>query len=152
MKMTKFSIAPIMFGGLVLLSACSSDPRIMPNDHMQELATSFSQRDIHGPLPSGWRQLDGTEINYRFANETYGVYSVTTDQQLLVMHLEDNSTGSLVGMDKPRQCQWTSIADRLTLDCEKFEKSWRIYTNGPDLVAADLEEETYAIMKKRNTY
>ena len=150
--MNKNSITPIMLGGLILLSACSSDPRIMPNDHMQALAASFSQRDINAPLPGGWRQLDGTEISYRFSNETYGVYSVTTDQEMLVMHLEDNATGSLVGLDRPRKCQWSSIADRLTLDCEKFEKSWRIYTNGPDLVAADLEEETYAILKKRSTY
>jgi hypothetical protein len=150
--MKKSGILPALITGLVLLSACSSDPRIMPDTHMQQLATAFSQRDINGPLPSGWRQLDGTEISYRFANETYGVYSVTTDQQLLVIHLEDNSTGNLIGLDQPRNCQWTSIDDRLTLDCEKFEKSWRIYTNGPDLIAADLEEETFAVMKKRSTY
>ncbi|RCK54149.1 hypothetical protein TH25_02150 [Thalassospira profundimaris] len=150
--MKKIGILSTVVTGLIFLSACSSDPRIMPNDHMQALAASFSQRDINAPLPGGWRQLDGTEISYRFANETYGIYSVTTDQEMLVMHLEDNATGSLVGLDRPRQCQWASIADRLTLDCEKFEKSWRIYTNGPDLVAADLEDETYAILKKRNTY
>jgi hypothetical protein len=150
--MKKSGILPALITGLVLLSACSSDPRIMPDTHMQQLATAFSKRDINGPLPNGWRQLDGTEISYRFANETYGVYSVTTDQQLLVIHLEDNSTGNLIGLDQPRNCQWTSIDDRLTLDCEKFEKSWRIYTNGPDLIAADLEEETFAVMKKRSTY
>jgi hypothetical protein len=134
------------------LTACSTDIRNMPDSHMQQLANSFAERDIDAPMPAGWRQLDGTEINYRFANKTFGIYSIDSGEELLVMHLEDNATGTLIGDDDPKKCQWTSLFDRLTLDCEKFEKSWRIYTNGPDLMAADLEEEMFAILRQRNSY
>lgn len=135
--------------GLLLLAACGSDMRPMPDSHMQTLAYMFAERDVHAPMPRGWRQLDGKEINYRFANETYAVYSVDEDEELLVMHLSDNGAGRLEADDERESCIWNSMVDQLNIECDDTDMEWRIYTNGPDIVAVDLDEEEFAVLRKR---
>lgn len=92
-----FSIKPALYPmlalvGVLVLSGCGSDMRTMNDAHMQTLAGYFAQHEPGAPLPRGWRRLDGAEINYRFANETYGIYSIDEDEQFLVLHLNDNGT------------------------------------------------------------
>jgi hypothetical protein len=148
MTSTRFYTA-LSLTGLLLLAACGSDMRTMPNSHMQSLASLFAERDVHAPMPRGWRQLNGKEINYRFANETYAVYSVDEDEELLVMHLSDNGTGRLEADDDWESCTWNSMIDQLNIECDDTDMEWRIYTNGPDIVAVDLDEEEFTVLRKR---
>ncbi len=141
------TILPLL--GLSLLAACGSDMRTMPDNHMQTIAYLFAERDVDAPMPRGWRQLNGAEINYRFANETYAVYSVDEDEELLVMHLSDNGTGRLEADDDREKCIWNSMVDQLNLECDDTDMEWRIYTNGPDLIAIDLDEDEFAVLRKR---
>ena len=143
-----FRIAFALSGAL-LLAACGSDMRTMPDNHMQKLAYMFAGRDVNAPLPRGWRQLNGTEINYRFANETYAVYSIDEDEELLVMHLSDNGTGRLDADDDRESCTWNNLVDQLNIECDDTDMEWRIYTNGPDMIAIDLDEDEFAILRKR---
>ena len=135
--------------GLLTLGACGSDMRTMNNNHMQTLANFFAQHEPGEPLPRGWRRLDGREINYRFANETYAIYSIDEDEQLLVLHLYDNGVGRLDADDDREQCTWNSMADQLSIECDDTDMEWHIFSNGPELVALDLDEEEYAILRKR---
>lgn len=135
--------------GLTGLAACGSDMRTMNDSHMQKLAFFFAEHEPGEPLPRGWRKLDGAEINYRFVNETYAVYSIDEDEQLLVMRLYDNGEGRLEADDDRERCVWNSMADQLTIECDDTDMEWHIFSNGPDLVALDLDEDEYAIMRKR---
>lgn len=135
--------------GLTGLAACGSDMRTMNDSHMQKLAFFFAEHEPGEPLPRGWRRLDGAEINYRFVNETYAVYSIDEDEQLLVMRLYDNGEGRLEADDDREHCVWNSMADQLTIECDDTDMEWHIFSNGPDLVALDLDEDEYAIMRKR---
>lgn len=135
--------------GLIGLAACGSDMRTMNDSHMQKLAFFFAEHEPGEPLPRGWRKLDGAEINYRFVNETYAVYSIDEDEQLLVMRLYDNGEGRLEADDDREHCVWNSMADQLTIECDDTDMEWHIFSNGPDLVALDLDEDEYAIMRKR---
>ena len=76
----RLGILLVMLGTLTI-SACGSDMRTMNNSHMQKLAYFFAEHEPGEPLPRGWRRLDGREINYRFANETYAIYSIDEDEQ-----------------------------------------------------------------------
>ena len=143
-----FKSVPVMLA-LLALSACGSDMRTMNDSHMQKLAYYFAEHEPGAPLPRGWRRLDGAEINYRFANETYAVYSIDEDEQLLVMHLYDNGTGRLEADDDRERCEWNSMVDQLTIECDDTDMEWHIFTNGPDLIALDLDEDEYAILRKR---
>ncbi|MFV1849230.1 MAG: hypothetical protein ACMZ66_00765 [Thalassospira sp.] len=135
--------------GLTGLAACGSDMRTMNDSHMQKLAFFFAEHEPGEPLPRGWRRLDGAEINYRFVNETYAVYSIDEDEQLLVMRLYDNGEGRLEADDDRERCVWNSMADQLSIECDDTDMEWHIFSNGPDLVALDLDEDEYAIMRKR---
>lgn len=139
----------LMMLGLISLTACGSDMRTMNDSHMQKLAFFFAEHEPGEPLPRGWRRLDGAEINYRFVNETYAVYSIDEDEQLLVMRLYDNGEGRLEADDDREHCVWNSMADQLTIECDDTDTEWYIFSNGPDLVALDLDEDEYAIMRKR---
>lgn len=139
----------LMMLGLISLTACGSDMRTMNDSHMQKLAFFFAEHEPGEPLPRGWRRLDGAEINYRFVNETYAVYSIDEDEQLLVMRLYDNGEGRLEADDDREHCVWNSMADQLTIECDDTDMEWYIFSNGPDLVALDLDEDEYAIMRKR---
>ncbi|WP_286885018.1 hypothetical protein [Thalassospira sp.] len=144
----RLGILFVMLGTLTI-SACGSDMRTMNNSHMQKLAYFFAEHEPGEPLPRGWRRLDGREINYRFANETYAVYSIDEDEQLLVMHLYDNGEGRLEADDDRERCAWNTMMDQLTIECDDTDMEWHVYTNGPDLIALDLDEEEYAILRKR---
>ncbi len=144
----RLGILLVMLGTLTI-SACGSDMRTMNNSHMQKLAYFFAEHEPGEPLPRGWRRLDGREINYRFANETYAVYSIDEDEQLLVMHLYDNGEGRLEADDDRERCAWNTMMDQLTIECDDTDMEWHVYTNGPDLIALDLDEEEYAILRKR---
>lgn len=135
--------------GILTLSACGSDMRTMNNSHMQKLASFFAEHEPGEPLPRGWRRLDGREINYRFANETYAIYSIDEDEQLLVMHLYDNGEGRLEADNDRERCTWNTMMDQLAIECDDTDMTWHIFTNGPDLIALDLDEEEYAILRKR---
>ena len=135
--------------GVLVLSGCGSDMRTMNDAHTQTLAGYFAQHEPGTPLPRGWRRLDGAEINYRFANETYGIYSIDEDEQFLVLHLNDNGTGRLEADDDRERCEWNSMADQLTIECDDTDMEWHIFSNGPDLIALDLDEDEYAILRKR---
>ena len=144
----RLGILFVMLGTLTI-SACGSDMRTMNNSHMQKLAYFFAEHEPGEPLPRGWRRLDGREINYRFANETYAIYSIDEDEQLLVMHLYDNGEGRLEADDDREGCAWNTMMDQLTIECDDTDMEWHVYTNGPDLIALDLDEEEYAILRKR---
>lgn len=144
----RLGILFVMLGTLTI-SACGSDMRTMNNSHMQKLAYFFAEHEPGEPLPRGWRRLDGREINYRFANETYAIYSIDEDEQLLVMHLYDNGEGRLESDDDRERCAWNTMMDQLTIECDDTDMEWHVYTNGPDLIALDLDEEEYAILRKR---
>ncbi|WP_412559292.1 hypothetical protein [Thalassospira sp. MIT1370] len=144
----RLGILFVMLGTLTI-SACGSDMRTMNNSHMQKLAYFFAEHEPGEPLPRGWRRLDGREINYRFANETYSIYSIDEDEQLLVMHLYDNGEGRLEADDDRERCAWNTMMDQLTIECDDTDMEWHVYTNGPDLIALDLDEEEYAILRKR---
>ncbi|MCC4239720.1 MULTISPECIES: hypothetical protein [Thalassospira] len=144
----RLGILFVMLGTLTI-SACGSDMRTMNNSHMQKLAYFFAEHEPGEPLPRGWRRLDGREINYRFANETYAIYSIDEDEQLLVMHLYDNGEGRLEADDDRERCAWNTMMDQLTIECDDTDMEWHVYTNGPDLIALDLDEEEYAILRKR---
>ncbi len=144
----RLGILFVMLGTLTI-SACGSDMRTMNNSHMQKLAYFFAEHEPGEPLPRGWRRLDGREINYRFANETYAIYSIDEDEQLLVMHLYDNGEGRLEADDDRERCAWNTMMDQLTIECDDTDMEWHVYTNGPDLIAIDLDEEEYAILRKR---
>ena len=144
----RLGILLVMLGTLTI-SACGSDMRTMNNSHMQKLAYFFAEHEPGEPLPRGWRRLDGREINYRFANETYAIYSIDEDEQLLVMHLYDNGEGRLEADDDRERCAWNTMMDQLTIECDETDMEWHVYTNGPDLIALDLDEEEYAILRKR---
>ena len=144
----RLGILFVMLGTLTI-SACGSDMRTMNNSHMQKLAYFFAEHEPGEPLPRGWRRLDGREINYRFANETYAVYSIDEDEQLLVMHLYDNGEGRLEADDDRERCAWNTMMDQLTIECDDTDMEWHVFTNGPDLIALDLDEEEYAILRKR---
>jgi len=144
----RLGILLVMLGTLTI-SACGSDMRTMNNSHMQKLAYFFAEHEPGEPLPRGWRRLDGREINYRFANETYAIYSIDEDEQLLVMHLYDNGEGRLEADDDRERCAWNTMMDQLTIECDDTDMEWHVYTNGPDLIALDLDEEEYAILRKR---
>ena len=144
----RLGILFVMLGTLTI-SACGSDMRTMNNSHMQKLAYFFAEHEAGEPLPRGWRRLDGREINYRFANETYSIYSIDEDEQLLVMHLYDNGEGRLEADDDRERCAWNTMMDQLTIECDDTDMEWHVYTNGPDLIALDLDEEEYAILRKR---
>ncbi|MEQ8392599.1 MAG: hypothetical protein RIB30_16545 [Thalassospira sp.] len=135
--------------GLVALSACGSDMRTMNNSHMQNLAYYFATHEPGEPLPRGWRKLNGAEINYRFVDETYAIYSIDEDEQLLVLHLYDNGEGRLEADDDREHCVWNSMMDQLSIECDDTDMEWHIFTNGPDLIALDLDEDEYAILRKR---
>ncbi|WP_430473884.1 hypothetical protein ACQ0MK_18675 [Thalassospira lucentensis] len=135
--------------GLVTLSACGSDMRTMNDSHMQNLAHYFATHEPGEPLPRGWRKLNGAEINYRFVHETYAIYSIDEDEQLLVLHLYDNGEGRLEADDDRERCVWNSMMDQLTIECDDTDMEWHIFTNGPDLIALDLDEDEYAILRKR---
>jgi len=135
--------------GVLTLGACGSDMRTMNDSHMQKLAYFFANHEPGEPLPRGWRRLNGAEINYRFANETYAVYSIDEDEQLLVMHLYDNGEGRLEADDDRERCVWNTMMDQLAIECDDTDMEWHIFTNGPDLIALDLDEDEYAILRKR---
>lgn len=134
---------------LTLLAACGSDMRTMNDGRMQALANFFAQHTPGDPLPRGWRRLDGREINYRFANETYAIYSIDEDEQLLVMSLDDIGRGRLEADGDMESCTWNSMADQLSIACDDTDMEWHIFSNGPELIALDLDEEEYAILRKR---
>lgn len=139
----------LAMGCLMALAACGSDMRTMNDSHMQTLAHYFAEHEPGEPMPRGWRKLDGAEINYRFANETYAVYSIDEDEQLLVMHLYDNGTGRLEADDDRELCEWSSMVDQLAIECDDTDMEWHVFTNGPDLIALNLDEDEYAILRKR---
>lgn len=138
-----------LVSSLVMLAACGSDMRTMNDNHMQALADSFARHEPGTLLPRGWRRLDGAEINYRFANETYAIYSIDEDEQLLVLHLYDNGEARLEANDDRERCVWNTMVDQLAIECDDTDMEWHIFTNGPDLIALDLDEEEYAILRKR---
>ncbi|MFH1806643.1 MAG: hypothetical protein ABID63_17320 [Pseudomonadota bacterium] len=138
-----------MIAAMLMLAGCGTEMRTMPDHHMQTVADIFAGRDFAAPPPTGWRQLNGSEINYRFANEVYGVYSLDNDRELMVMRLADNATARLESANTAENCVWSSSADRLNLQCDGITKYWRIYSNGPDIVGADIEASMFAVMKKR---
>ena len=142
-------LTSIAMMGLLTLAACGSDMRTMNNARMQTLANFFAQHEPGDPLPRGWRRLDGREINYRFANETYAIYSIDEDEQILVMSLDDIGRGRLEADGDLESCIWNSVADQLSIECDDTDMDWQIFSNGPELIALDLDEEEYAIMRKR---
>ena len=142
-------LTSIAMMGLLTLAACGSDMRTMNNARMQTLANFFAQHEPGDPLPRGWRRLDGREINYRFANETYAIYSIDEDEQILVMSLDDIGRGRLEADGDLESCVWNSVADQLSIECDDTDMDWQIFSNGPELIALDLDEEEYAIMRKR---
>ncbi|NIZ00564.1 hypothetical protein [Thalassospira lucentensis] len=142
-------LTSITMMGLLTLAACGSDMRTMNNARMQTLANFFAQHEPGDPLPRGWRRLDGREINYRFANETYSIYSIDEDEQILVMSLDDIGRGRLEADGDLESCIWNSVADQLSIECDDTDMDWQIFSNGPELIALDLDEEEYAIMRKR---
>ncbi|WP_417803409.1 hypothetical protein [Thalassospira lucentensis] len=142
-------LTSIAMMGLLTLAACGSDMRTMNNARMQTLANFFAQHEPGDPLPRGWRRLDGREINYRFANETYAIYSIDEDEQILVMSLDDIGRGRLEADGDLESCVWNSVADQLSIECDDTDMDWQIFSNGPELIALNLDEEEYAIMRKR---
>ena len=142
-------LTSIAMMGLLTLAACGSDMRTMNNARMQTLANFFAQHEPGDPLPRGWRRLDGREINYRFANETYAIYSIDEDEQILVISLDDIGRGRLEADGDLESCVWNSVADQLSIECDDTDMDWQIFSNGPELIALDLDEEEYAIMRKR---